>query len=367
VSYKVYPVNAPFKGIVNNVPSPYNPPASFDDILNFFIWKGRIRTRPKLTAKASVTDSCIIRNMITFQDVTTAFHTLLLTTKTPYYITGTGPTYTAVTLPGGITDLSGTSLPYGIAAPFNRVYFSNGSVRLLYADGGAGCSVGGKLNAGGTDYFSCRFLTVNAYHLIAAYTTEYVSAVTTTYPSRVRWSKSGDPNDWYSLSSGLNDIIDVSDQITGLMTVGRNTFIARKNGYTIMYPTGVGIDAFKFENYSYAPEGVGVKYPYSLAVYGSDAVFVAAEDIYCIQGGTNFRPIGGEVKKAIFEDISKASGDVIRGFLVPRLGVNYDFYSYWLSIPGVNVSWVYSFDADSWMRFNSSAGALTCVNTVALA
>jgi len=282
-------------------------------------------------------------------------------------------TITVAALSGGTGDtwetndeykidiLDGTGLPYAIAPMNGRIYFCNGSHVLMYVDGNDTVLVAGDAP------FACRFLSANAFHLLAFYTTEPVPGEvgSTNYPIRARYSKVGDPNDWTALTSGLNDLVEVPDSITGATTLGRNTFIARTNGWTMMAPTGVSTAPFTFEQYNYAPKGIGNRFAYSLATYGNTAIFVSADDIYRLDGAS-MSPIGGNCKKKIFEQLAQASGDQVRGFIIPRMGIAYDFLSYWLSIPGVNYSWVYNLEENSWTKFYSSAGRLTCLANIAL-
>jgi hypothetical protein len=430
MTYKSEIIQGPFKGIWDATPKPNTPKESFDELVNLFCRKGRLQSRPKLTTFTAPADGKIIRNMITFADSDGDYHTLVLTSRTPYYLTS-GPTYTPIIVPAGATPtagthdggdnqsiltdsgeswtanefvglyvhnttdgskglitanttntitatlaggtgndwddgdeyeigtLAGTSQPFAMAPMNGRVYFSNGSGVVLYCDGTDTLGIAGDCPG------ACRFMTVNAFHLIIGYTTEPApgEAGSTVYPIRIRWSKSGDPDDWTSFTSGFNDLVEVPDQITGLTTLGRNTFIARTNGFTMMSPTGNGQAPFIFEQYNYAPKGVGNRFPYSLATYGNTAVFVSADDIYMLDGAA-LTPIGGNCKKKIFEQIAQASGDVVRGDIIPRMGVSYDFLSYWLSIPGVNYTWVYSKDDQAWSKFYSSAGRLTCIANV---
>lgn len=361
MAYKQLPVVGPFKGIWDATPRPNTPPEAFDDVVNFFCRKGRIQSRPKLSTFGSPADAKIVRNMVTYADVNNSWHTLVLTTHHAYHLTA-GPTYNALTLPSPLTDISGTNYPFGVAPIMNRVYFSNGSKRIMYADGSS------TIQYANVDIFhTFRFLTANAFHLIGAFATEPApgemgSAV---YPKRVRWSKSGDPNNWTDFTSGCTDLLEVGDFITGLTTLQRNTYIFRSNGITAMYPTGVGTAPFTFEQMSYAAQGVGNKFPYSLASYGSMAAFVSADDIYILDG-SSLSKIASNCKKRIFRDIEQASGDEICGYIVPRLALGFDFLSYWLSIPGVNYSWVYNFEEQNWVRFYSSSGRLTCLATVAV-
>lgn len=361
MTYQIFPVVGPFAGHVDNVPTPHNPPNSFDEIRNFLCRKGRFHTRPKLEAFGNPPDSAVLRNVRTFMDVQNNFHTLALTTAHPYMITS-GPTYNLLTLPGGIADLTGTSLPYGIISSNARVYFSNGSRVILYSDGES--SVKDSTSPG-----AARFLALNAQHLIAAYCTEPEPGVAGSrdYPQRVRWAKSGDPNNWTSFGAGANDLIDVPDVITGLATLGRNTAIFRTNGITLMGATGNGAAPFAFENMTSAPSGVGNRYPYSLALFNETAAFVSANDIYTVNSGLNLEAIGSRAKKKIFSQLEQASGDQVCGFIIPRLGPGIDYLSYWLSIPGVNVTWVYSYDEQSWQEFTSTAGRLTFIGGATVA
>lgn len=360
MTYQQFPVVGPFAGFVDNVPTPHNPPNSFDEIINFLCRKGRVHTRPKLNNFGSPPDSANLRLMKTFLDVENNYHTLALTTQTAYFVTA-GAVYNALTLPGGIADLSGTSLPYAYATTNSRVYFSNGSRVILYADGEA--SLKDSTSPG-----SARFLTINASHLIAAYTTEPEPGASGSFlfPQRIRWAKSGDPNVWTGFSAGFSDLLDVPDVLTGLATIGRSTLCFRTNGITLCTPTGQGGSPFIFENMSSAPLGVGNIYPYSLAIFDQFAVFIANNDIYSVNAGLSLTAIGGKAKKKIISQLALASGDQVTGWAVAKLGPGIDYLSYWLSIPGQS-TWVYHFDEDNWQEFDSPEGRATFIGPAVVA
>jgi hypothetical protein len=359
MSYQQKPYPGPYGGIVDDVPRPYKSPADFDDILNFFVREGRLQSRPRLNTFGNPPDTAVLRNMITYQDVLNNYHTLALTTQTAYALSA-GPTYNILTVPGGLS-LAGTALPYGWAIVNGKVFFSNGSTDVLYADGSN--SLQQTVDVPG----AARFMCVMASHLLLGYTTEPRPGQTnsTQFQQRVRWSKSGDPTTWTTSSAGFNDLLDIPDGMTGLVALGRNGYVFRKNGVTTISPIGPANAPFIFDNISISPVGVGNAYPYSLASFGSWAVFVSQDDVYLFDGGT-FTPIGGGSRKKIFADLANASGDQVVGFIVPSLGVNYPFLSYWLSIPGVNISWVFYRVTGKWVRFSSSAGRLTCLAQVAV-
>lgn len=361
MTYQQFPVIGPFAGHVDNVPTPHNPPNSFDEISNFLCRKGRFHTRPKLNGYGAPPDLAITRLIRTFIDVQNNYHTLVLTTQNAYMVT-TGGVYHVLTYPLSLSNLSGTSLPYGVALSNARMYFSNGSTKILYSDGESSLKSSNSPGA-------ARFLTLNAAHLISAYTTEPEPGQSGSilYPQRVRWAKSGDPNDWTSFSAGAEDLLDVPDVITGLATLGRQTIVFRSNGLTLMTPTGNGNAPFSFENMTTAFLGVGNRYPYSLAVFGDLAAFIAVNDIYSVNSGLQMQAIGGKAKKKIFADLAQASGDVVCGFPVAQLGPGIDYLSYWISIPGLNKCWVYHYDEDAWQEFSSVFGFSTFIGVANIA
>ena len=262
-----------------------------------------------------------------------------------------------------IVSLYGTGLPFSYAAVNNRVYFSNGGNYVLYCDGSANLAVAGDVPG------ACRFMTVNAARILTGYLTEGPPNVagSVVLPKRARWCKAGNTNDWTAFGSGFNEILETNDFLAGMATLGRSTFILRSNGITVATPTGVGISPFSFDQYSYSPQGVGCRYPYSLGIYDRFCVFVSTDDLYMLSLDGTLTPIARQCKRKIFNDLANASGDQVCGFVVPRLGLGFDFLSYWLSIPGVNVTWVWNAEENNWVRFTSTAGRLTCLANVAVA
>ena len=354
-------VTGPFMGVVDNLPRPYKPQPAWDDVLNWLTWKGRMITRPRLNAYSNTPNGATLRNVTTFNDVLGNLHTMALTTWFPYFLTS-GPTWNQLTLPSmNQESLVGTGLPFGIAVMNGQLFFANGSVPGLYANGEASVYLA---NHPGT----WRFAGVLGGHMVTAYTTEPdpTTATSTPFPQRVRWSNQGDPTNWTesaATSAGHVDLLEVPDFITGFATLGTTGYVYRTNGITMMIPTGIGENPFQFNQISNALGGVGCKYPYTLSTYGNMSAFVAANDIYGFDGNT-LTPFGGQAKKRIFADIANASGDVITAFITPTMGPGFDFLSYWIAIPGVNVTWIYSYDDQSWVRFQSSHGNLTALSLV---
>lgn len=215
-------------------------------------------------------------------------------------------------------------------------------------------------------------------HILLAYTYETTSGVTTPYPTRVRWSNSGfnpvsaggvfganlgtvgatfDPT--INVNAGLNDMLDVPDIITGMMTLGRTGFIFRQNGITELFPTGKGIAPFDFNHQWASQNGVGNVYAFAIAQYGNTGIFISFEDIYQVGPGM-LKAIGGGARDDILGDLSIATGSpkgaIERGF---HMGFSYPIYH--LRIPidgsngiGVTRSYVYSFDDENWTRWTTT-------------
>lgn len=344
-------VSGPFEGVVSDIPAPSTPQA-FDYVENMFCRKARLQSRPSTGAFAPTTPEAF-KNIMSFVDGANFLHTLGLGINQAYMLSGGVWNLLGIdaSSSGGITDLSGTSLPYGYVIVNDRVYFSNGSVKLLYCNGGA------KLFGSGDAPGACRFLTTNANHLIGGCWTE--SGVFR--PSRIRWSDSGNLDEWDTanplFSAGLVDVFSTPDLLTGLVTLGVNTYIFRSNGISLMQPTGA-IPAFFIQNITFTEHGVGNFYPYSLASYGSQAFFVAEDDIYSFDGSNPQRIAGGKAKQSIFRDLALADMSInpITGCTIPGLGGGYDFLSYWLNIPGLQKSWVYNIEDKNWTAVKWAPG-----------
>jgi hypothetical protein len=368
MTYQALPIRGPFQGINSDMPPPEGPPNAFDDVLNFFVRKGRIQSRPILNPFiASAGGNPFIRYWGKFKDANANFHTFALANynsgQTPAYMLTTGPpTLNPLLIPGLAAGQQGSSQLFTDAHIQNQIYFANGGYPLSYLDGSNAVQFAGDTPG------TCNFLAVCANHLIQAYCIEPATGLTgsTIFPRRVRWSATNNPQEWNpatDFTAGFNDLLEVPDDITGLNTLGYSSFVWRSNGLTVMFPTGVALAPWNFSNYSLAPDGVGNFFPYSLATYTNWCTFVAQDNIYRFDV-SSMTPIGGQSKKKIYADLAAASGDSVWGRIVPNFTLGFDFLCYMLTIPGPNVTWIYTFDDGQWVRFSSSSGYLTAARTV---
>lgn len=374
MTLKKLPITGPWKGVLQDPPPPDDPTA-FDDCNNVMIRDGRIQSRPNLSNFGTPPDNAAVMFMKSFVDAVGQVHTLVLTTQNAFFLTQNAglPVYNQLTypaFPNSQTNLAGTAQPYGTATILNKIFFCNGSVPICFADGESSIKIAGDVPG------SCLYLDENVGHLIGAAWQEPMAGVTNSqfFNNRVRWSKVLDPSTWTTgFSSGSSDLFDVPDIITGVATLGTNTYVFRSDGVTVMFPTGIAVSPFDFQNMANAVAGVGNAQPYSLAKYHDMAFFVAKDDIWTIQNGAMNRIGGGNVTK-IFTDIGNSSGGYIQGRVIPSLGPKYPYPSYWLSIPGIagtgaatGATWIYSVKGQGWTKFSSSRGHLTFLGAVAVA
>ncbi len=361
-------IRGPFQGINSDTPSPEGPINDFDDVLNFFVRKGRIQSRPKLSAFIGTTpNGQLVRYAGKFKDANGNLHTFFLVNyfagQTPAYMLSTGPpTMNPLLIPGLTAGQQGSVQLFTDAHIQNQIFFANGGYPLSYLDGSNAVQFAGDTPG------TCNFLAVCANHLIQAYCIEPATGQTgsTIFPRRVRWSASGNPLIWTpgtDFTAGSNDLLEVPDDITGINTLGRASFVWRSNGITVMFPTGIGLAPFDFENFSLAPDGVGNFFPYSLATYTNWCNFVAQDNIYRFSV-SSMDPIGGLSKKKIYADLAAANTDAVWGRILPNFTLGYDFLCYMLTIPGPNVTWLYTYDDGQWVRLSSSQGYFTAARTV---
>lgn len=203
--------------------------------------------------------------------------------------------------------------------------------------------------------FPAKYLMELATHLVTAYTVE----AGTPHTQRVRWSGSGDPTDWTSPSSGLNDILGDLGPITGCVKIFQTGYIFHQWGVTQMIPTGVGTNPFQFVPLTTRARGNTV--PYSLAAAGEEfACYIGKDNIYKFNG-TNSEPIGDRpvegVKRAgarsrIFADLAQTDPRSVVGYVSDTINGQV-FPAYWIMMPqGANtVIWIYNLDEQNWARF----------------
>jgi hypothetical protein len=350
----------PYTGI--NVTDPENeiPKESTPSALNFWLRNNEIRSRAKnyrLIDGAS--DNRPFRALSTFLDANYFVHTVGVTATGLWQLNPNWNTPNATpdwNQVGGFTT-PGPDVPYPYATFINKFYFCNGSSNLFYWDGNASSIQTASTVAGGL------FLIELDAHLLLAYTIEAVVGVSTPFPQRIRWSVSGSPTIWdpaVNIGAGFNDMLDVPDEITGLIAMGRDGYVLRRNGITQITPVGKGSQPFNFNHLWAADTGIGCIYPNATSTYGSLAIFISTEEIYEMSPNS-FNPIAGSAKDAIYTDLFNATGAPIGG-ITPRYTPSFIYLKYSLFIPQATglKHWIYDLTKKNWTAQFYSGKTITC-------
>lgn len=339
----------PFGGVQSEVPLDQVEQFGQTDVLNMMLRKSIAETRSgymTLPALPAPSNEDIVgmadfytTNGVRLQVIMTLTRLLLWNNSTQAW---TNVPNTVAPLAGGTLNL------FTWTVVDNRLCFCQGVDNLQGWDGING--VFSPLNL--TSAYPAKFLMELDTHLVTAYTIERAIPKT----QRVRWSGSGDPTDYTSPSSGINDILGDLGPITGCAKIFQSGYIWSQWGITQMIPTGIGTNPFDFVPLTTRARGNTI--PYSLATAGEEyACYVGKDNVY-IFNGTDSTPIGDHpiqgnkrlgARSRIFADLGLVNQQTVTGYVSDTINGQV-FPAYWLVIPGVSV-WIYQLDEQSWMRF----------------
>lgn len=350
---------------------------------NFMFRNGELRSRYALQPYLPGPDGQNpILGIGSFLSAALVWHTFAFTANGLWQLSGSAQSQ----IQYGINPWQGLGGPQLLPSPVawyvfqNILYYTNGNGHLSAWNGAALNPITDVAFSGTTwplpnNYtgttFSGLFLGELAGQVLMAYTYEntYTSGVitgTSTFAQRVRWScvnfnptlsgtfganlgqTGGTWDPTVNVGAGFNDMLDVPDVITGLMTIGRVGYIFRQNGITEISPTGVGTAPFDFNHLWASQQGVGSVYPDTIAQYGQYGVFVANDNVYQLTPSST-GPIGGSARDAIMLDLSNAVGPPVAA-IIPGYSVATVYLVYKLMIPlptGTRI-YVYSFDDANW-------------------
>jgi hypothetical protein len=289
----------PWKGLSVQAPPNLIDDHEFPAMSNVFLHNGSIASAPNFAGFATPLANDFFRGMGSFQDASLTWHTFGITNSSKLY---------ELTIPGGIptwTLRNDYAEAGGTAAVswrvFNGVlYWVDGTVNAKSWDGAATFVKGAFQVAGNS--VGGFYIDELGQHVILLSTHENDGFHT----KRIRWSAIGLPTQFdpaVNINAGLNDFIDVADDISGDMMLGRVGYIYHRTGIIEMAPTGVGTAPFDFNHVWNSQDGTGSLYPYCTCQFGSTGAFVSAEDVYLVQN-YQFSPIGGKARDAIINALA---------------------------------------------------------------
>ena len=188
------------------------------------------------------------------------------------------------------------------------------------------------------------------------------------HPVRIRWCNAGNVTQWdpsLYTGAGFNDLLDVSDEITGTLTIGSIGYVLRKNGITQVTPTGNGIQPWYFNHLWASQHGIGLHYPHTESQYGSLGFLLAYDNVY-IFTPSSVDPIGDRVMDQIVSDLELVditTNANVFAFVHPNVSGGYRHFCYSIFIvlgytPGMIV-WTYDIDKKNWVRWTTQTLSLT--------
>jgi hypothetical protein len=338
----------PFGGIQSEVPKSQVEQFGFTDCLNVVLRKSRAETRPgvvTLNALPAPSNEDIVGFADFYTNTATRIQTAMTLTR---LLQWNSTTQAFVNVPPAVTALLGGATDLFTWAVVNNILCFCQGVNNLQGWNG----ITGTFDALSANAFPAKYLMELGTHLVTAYTIE--AAVPHT--QRVRWSGSGDPTDWVSPSSGLNDILGDLGPITGAVKIFQSGYIFHQWGITQMVPTGIGTNPFSFVPLTTRARGNTI--PYSLAAAGEEfACYVGKDNVYKFNG-TNSEPIGDRpiqggkrvgARSAIFNDLRQVDPKTVEGYVSDTIYGNV-YSAYWLVIPTISI-WVYNLEEENWTRF----------------
>jgi hypothetical protein len=343
-----FPITGPFGGVQSELSLTQIEPFGFQDTKNIIFRKGTGTVRPGYSLLTALPGgSGPIIQIGDFWNSNGVHIQVVWTPTGLFQWNGASSTWTQITGPA-LTGSATQFFAWDIVG--YKLAFSQGVNQILVWDGIAATYVLSSASAP-----AARYLAEINLHLMAGYTVESG----TTFPSRYHWSGSGDPTDWTSFNSGINDELNNLGPITGLVKLGLYGFGFHINGIVEIVPTGLGTAPFAF--YPIINASQGNVAPYSLEHVDLDgqecAVYLGYDNVYLFNG-TSVIPIGDSpidgrrrlgARTRIIADVLTAGPQNVYGFVTYSINGQF-FKAYWLVIPGVSV-WVYNFDEGNWTVF----------------
>jgi hypothetical protein len=341
-----YPITGPFGGVQSELSLTAIEPYGFADTKNIMFRQGLATVRPGYTVlPVFPSNGGPIVGMANFFDVAGNDHQVVWTPTGLFVWTGSG--WTLIT---GPAQHGSATQYYAWDIVDYKLSFSQGVDQIQIWDGIAASYVLASVNAPAAFHLA----EINL-HLMAQNTLEGG----TSFPSRYHWSGIGDPTDWTSFSSGLNDELNNLGPGTGIIKLGLYGFGFHYQGIVEIVPTGQGTAPFAF--YPIINASQGNIAPSSLDhvdLEGQEcAVYVSFDNVYLFNG-TSVIPIGDSpidgrkrlgARSRILADLRAGGPQNAFGFV--SYAINGQFFkAYWLIIPNVAI-WVYNFDEGNWTYY----------------
>lgn len=345
-----FPITGPFGGVQTELPLDLIENYGFSVVNNFMFRKGVAMLRPGYVTLPDIGGAEPIMGIADFFNVNGVRVQVVFTTRRMFQWNASTQAWVQVTG----TPFTGSSTQYfSWDVVGNKLCFSQGKDQINYWDG-----IAGSYTLASASAPAAYYVAEVGLHLMTLNTLESGTGFT----QRYHWSGIGDPTDWTSFSSGINDNLNNLGPGYGLKKLGQYGYGWHVWGIIQIQPTGIGQLPFVFT--PVANSNVGNFCPYSLDHFNQNGVECAAyagwDNVY-IFNQSSVIPIGDQpidgrrrlgARSSIIADIVNGGPNNVTGYVTQNIKGNV-YNAYWLIIPGISV-WAYNFDEGNWTRFTFS-------------
>lgn len=347
-----FPITGPFGGIQSELPLDAIENYGFQDSANFLFRKGVAYVRPGFTVLPAfpLTPGEPILGITNFFNKNGVRIQVVFTqTKLWKWNAGT-QNWTQIT---GTAFTGSPTQTFGYDVIGNKLCWSQGADIINVWDGITAGYTQASVSAPASS-----FLAEIGLHLMTLNTLE--GGIQNT--QRYHWSGVGDPTDWTSFNSGINDNLNNLGPGQGLLKLGQYGYGWHFWGIVLIQPTGFGLAPFSFT--PIANSFVGNFCPRSLARFNKDGVecaaYTAFDNVYIFNQSSVIpigdAPIDGRkrigARSRILTDLITGDPTKAFGFVTQNIKGQV-FNAYWLVIPNTS-TWVYNLDEGNWTRFTYS-------------
>lgn len=342
-----FPITGPFGGMQTELPIDQIENYGFLDTTNFLFRLGAAQLRPGFTSLAAMPPPA--EPVLGFADFYNSQAVRIQVIFTPTrLLQWNGSGWTAITGPA-LTGVA--SQTFGWDVINSKLCFSQGTNQLMIWDGIANSYALASASAPAAPYIAEIGL-----HLMMQNTIEGGQSFT----QRYHWSGIGDPTDWTSFSSGINDNLNNLGPGLGLLKLGQYGYGWHQWGLLQIQPTGFGLAPYVFSPIVGSEVGnICARSLQKINLNGVEcAVYIGKDNVYLFNQSSvtpiGDAPIDGRrrvgARSGIFNDLRAGTPSTVWGTIVTSIhGLPYN--AYWIFIPGVSV-WVYNFDEGNWTRFS---------------
>lgn len=169
------------------------------------------------------------------------------------------------------------------------------------------------------------------------------------YPQRVRWSDTGDPNDFLNGNASYQDLGGADWIQVAVKFKGDYVVVFKERSIWVGYATGDS-DIFQFDQ---RVTGTGCAAAKTVESLGDELIFLGWDDVY-VFNGIDYESIGSTIQKELFSTMDPGAIDKCFGVVIEEQK------EYWLFVPSINsdycdMAWVFNYELNKWTKHDFAA------------